>query len=249
VENLLRKNVLGTPGRTVVAGAAALILATILLLVYLSHYRNSVKSSNAAATVLIATNFIPKGMTADAIAKDNRFKVTPIPKEQLKDGAVIDAAVLHGQVALDDIYPGQQLTVADFGTSATVSRLSAAPELLGEGLKAGTWRALSLSFDTSRGIIPQVQNDDRVDVYQFVNGVMALYMPNVLVLAAPNQAATNTTAPISENYILRVPSSSVAKFAFLAESGKMWFALRPQTRAKPPTQQIPITSGNVDTAK
>jgi Flp pilus assembly protein CpaB len=244
VENLLRKNVLGTPGRTVVAGAAALILATILLLVYLSHYRNSVKNSNAAATVLVGRTFIEKGTTADAIARKNLFEVTPIPKEQLKDGAVTDAAVLHGQVALDDIYPGQQLTVSDFGTSATASRLSAAPELLGRGPKAGTWRALSLSFDTSHGIIPQAQTDDRVDVYQFVNGDMALYMPDVLVLAAPNQAATNTTAPTSENYILRVPSSSVSKFAFLAESGKMWFALRPQSGAKPPKQQI-INSGNV----
>jgi Flp pilus assembly protein CpaB len=244
VENLLRKNVLGTPGRTVVAGAAALILATILLLVYLSHYRNSVKNSNAAATVLVGTRFIPKGTTADEMARNNLFEVTPIPKDQLKDGAVTDAAVLHGQVALDDIFPGQQLTAADFGTSATASRLSAAPELLGDGPKAGTWRALSLSFDPSRGIIPHAQTDDRVDVYQFVNGVMELYMPNVLVLAAPGQAATNTEAPTSENYILRVPSGSVSKFAFLAESGKMWFALRPQKGAKPSKQQI-VNSVNV----
>ena len=96
MENLLPKNVLGTPGRTVAAGAVALILATILLLVYLSHYRNSVKSSNEAATVLVAKSFIPQGTTADVIAKKNLFEVTSIPKEQLKDGAVTDAAVLHG---------------------------------------------------------------------------------------------------------------------------------------------------------
>lgn len=248
MENLLPKNVLGTPGRTVVAGAAALILATILLLVYLSHYRNSVKTSNAAATVLVAKTFTPKGTTADEMAKKNLFEVTSIPKDQLKEGAVTDAAVLHGQVALDDIYPGQQLTITDFGVSATASRLSAAPDLQGEGPKAGTWRAISLSFDASNGIIPQAQTDDRVDVYQFINGVMALYMPNVLILAAPNQVATNTAAPTSANYILRVPSSQFSKFAYLSESGKMWFALRPQKGAKPPKQQI-ITAGNVLAAR
>jgi Flp pilus assembly protein CpaB len=247
VENLLPKGLLGTPGRTVIAGAAALILATILLLVYLSHYRNSVKSTNQAATVLVAKSFTPKGTTADEIARKNLFEVTSIPKEQLKDGAVTDAAVLHGQVALDDIYPGQQLTITDFGISATASRLSAAPELVGEGAKTGTWRALSLNFDTSHGIIPQAQTDDRVDVYAFINDTMYLFMPNVLVLAAPNQIATNTAAPTSENYILRVPSSQVTKFTYLAETGTLWFALRPQKSAKEPQQKI-ITAGNILTA-
>ena len=248
MENLLPKNVLGTPGRTVAAGAVALILATILLLVYLSHYRNSVKSSNEAATVLVAKSFIPQGTTADVIAKKNLFEVTSIPKEQLKDGAVTDAAVLHGQVALADVYPGQQLTVADFGVSATASRLSASPDLIGEGVRRGTWRALSLSFDTSHGIVPQAQTDDRVDIYAFQNSTMYLLMPNVLILAAPNQAATNTASPVSANYILRVPSNQVSKFTFLAESGKMWFALRPVKGAKPPKQQI-VTSGNIITAR
>jgi len=93
VENLLPKNVLGTPGRTVVAGAAALVLATVLLFVYLSHYRNSVKSSNAAATVLVAKSFIPKGTTADAIAKQNLFQVTSIPEDANNDGVVTTQSV------------------------------------------------------------------------------------------------------------------------------------------------------------
>ena len=52
---------LGTPRRTVVAGVAALVLATILLLVYLNHYRNSVKSASANVSVLRSKAFIPEG--------------------------------------------------------------------------------------------------------------------------------------------------------------------------------------------
>jgi len=244
MENLLPKNVLGTPGRTVVAGAAALILATILLLVYLNHYRNSVKSSNGAATVLVAKTFTPQGTTADAMAKKNLFEVTSVPKDQLKDGAVTDAAVLHGQVALNDIYPGQQLTITDFGVSATASRLSAAPDLVGEGVKAGTWRAVALPLDSANGIIPQAQTDDHIDVYAQLGGAMYLLRQNVLILAAPSQAATNTASPVSENYILRLPSSDVARFTYISDNGKMWFALRPQKKAKPAKQTI-ITAGNV----
>src|SRR4051794_223088 len=99
---------LGTPRRTVLVGVATLLLAVILLFVYLNHYRNSVKSANANVPVLRAKSFIPSGTTALSLAKKGLFEVTAIPKDQLKEGAVTDAAVLHGEVALADIYPGQQ---------------------------------------------------------------------------------------------------------------------------------------------
>jgi Flp pilus assembly protein CpaB len=244
VENLLPKGMLGTPRRTVIAGVAALVLATILLLVYLSHYRNSVKTENASATVLVAKAFIPKGSTADAVAKKNLWEVTPIPKDQLQEGAVTDARVLHGQVALDNVYPGQQLLATDFGVTAISSRLSAADQLVGEGSKKGTWRAMSFGLDGGHGIIPQVQTDDHVDIYAAISGTISLFMQNVLVLAAPNQAATNTTSPVSTNYILRIPSDQAARFAYLSDNGSMWFALRPQKDAKPAKQKI-VTGTNL----
>lgn len=244
MENLLPKSMLGTPRRTLIVGAAALVLATVLLLVYLNHYRNSVKSSNAVATVLVAKTFIPQGTTALDTSKKGLFEVASIPKEQLKEGAVTDAAVLHGQVALQDIYPGQQFTTADFGVSATAARLSAAPELIGDGKKTGTWRAIALPLDSANGIIPQAQTDDHVDVYAQIGGGMYLLMPNVLILAAPSQAATNTASPVSSNYILRVPSNDVARFTYISDNGKFWFALRPQEKAKEPKQTV-ITAGNV----
>ena len=115
---------LGTPRRTVVAGVVALVLAAILLLAYLSHYRRSVKSANSNVPVLRAKVFIPKGTTAISLAQKGSFEVAPVPKNQLKNGAVTDAAVIQGQVTLHDIYPGQQLTVTDFGVTATSSALS-----------------------------------------------------------------------------------------------------------------------------
>src|ERR1041385_1672512 len=114
---------LGTPRRTVVAGVGALVLATVLLLVYLAHYRNSVKSANADVPVLTAKAFIPKGTTALAAARRGMFSVTSIPKDKVVEGAVSDAAVIHGEEALDDIYPATQLTIADFGASVTSSAL------------------------------------------------------------------------------------------------------------------------------
>jgi Flp pilus assembly protein CpaB len=238
------KAMLGTPRRTVLAGIAALVVATILLLAYLSHYRSSIKSQNANVPVLVAKVFIPAGTTADSLARKGLFQVTAIPKDQLKDGAITDAAALHGQVALADIYPAQQLTVADFGVTATSSALSGSADLLGTGATTGTWRALALDVDASHGITPQAQTGDRVDVYVQVGGTLGLLMPNVLILAAPNQVAAGTAAPTSSNYILRVPTKDAARFAYAVDNGKIWFLLRPQKSAKP-AGRIPATSSNV----
>ena len=244
MENLLPKSLLGTGNRrTLIAGAAALVLAVILLLVYLSHYRNSVKSSNSTTSVLVAQSFIAKGTGAVDAAKRGLWQITPLPKSELTEGAVSDAAVFQGQVALQDIFPGQQLTAADFGLTPTSASLSGSAELQGEGKTEGIWRAIAIPLDPSHGIIPQAQTGDHVDVYTLFNGTMALMSQNVLILAAPNQAASNTTAPTSSNYIMRIPVTQVARFMYASDNSKIWFALRPQDNAKPAIQK-PVNSSN-----
>ena len=243
MENLMPKGMLGTPRRTLVAGVAALAVAVILLLVYLSHYRSSIKSANADVAVLRAKDFIPAGTSALTLARQGSFEVASLPKDEVKDGAVTDAGDLHGEAALSDIYPGQQLTTADFGTTATASSLSASSDLLGTKGNTGSWRAIAISLDNSHGLSPQTQTGDHVDVYVQMNGAMGLLMPDVLVLAAPNQAATGTSAATSTNYILRVPTKDAARFAFGADNGKMWLVLRPQKDARP-SGSSRITSSN-----
>jgi len=244
VENLLPKGMLGTQRRTVIAGVVALVLAIILLLVYLNHYRSSVKSANANTPVLRAKVFIPAGTTALTLAHKGLYEVAAIPKDQLKDGAVTDASAIHGEVALNDIYPGQQLTEADFGASATSSALSGSAQLLGAGPTSGTYRALAVNVDATHGIVPQVLTGDHVDVYLQMNGRMGLMRPNVLVLQAPNQTAAGTTAATSTNYILRIPSRDAAKWAYAVQNGTIWFVLRPSTGAK--TVPSPPASSNSD---
>jgi Flp pilus assembly protein CpaB len=208
---------------TIVVGVAAAVLAAILLLVYLNHYRSSVKGSTEPVTVLVAKRLIPKGSSGSSIAAANLFVVTTIPKGQLKLGAISDPAVLQGTVAAADIYPNQQLTTNDF-TTKTVGAL--ASQL------SGRWRAISLpSLDAAHGLSPDIQAADHVDVYAQVRGVTGLVMSNVLVLASPT-AATGS-APASGNYILRVPTSRAAKFAWIGENGQYWLVLRPASKAVP----------------
>jgi len=225
VENLAPSRLLKTRQGTIVVGVAAAVLAAILLLVYLSHYRSSVKGSTEPVTVLVAKRLIPKGTSGNSIAAQNLFVVTTIPKGQLKLGAISDPAVLQGRVTAADVYPRQQLTTSDF-TTRTVGAL--AVQL------TGRWRAIALpGLDSAHGLSPDVQAGDHVDVYAQVGNVLGLVLPDVLVLVSPTQAAAGSAAPVSGNYILRVPSGLAARFAYIGDNGKFWLVLRPATKAKP----------------
>jgi Flp pilus assembly protein CpaB len=245
VENLLPKGMLGTPRRTVVAGIAALVVATILLLVYLSHYRSSVESENANVQVLVAKHFIKKGTSAESLARTGGYDVLEIPKDQLRNGAIIDAGAINGQITSSDIYPKQQLTEDDFG--ATSGTLSASSDLLGNGPKTGTWRAIAITpLDDAHGISPQAQTGDHVDAYVQMDARTGLLMQDVLILAAPGQVAAGTSAPTSPSYILRVPTKDVTRFAYAADNGKIWFVLRPQDEKQTkPAGTTPANSANV----
>ena len=223
MENLAPSRLLKTRQGTIVVGVAAAVLAAILLLVYLSHYRNSVKGSTEPVTVLVAKRLIPKGTTGASIATKNLFVVTTIPKGQLKIGTISDPAVLQGTVAAADIFPRQQLTSADF-TVASTGALAAQIK--------GTWRAIALpALDAAHGLTPDIQAGDHIDVYGQLGGNLGLLMANVLVLASPTQPAVGSTAPVSGNYILRVPAAKAPKFAYMGQNGTFWLVLRPATGA------------------
>jgi Flp pilus assembly protein CpaB len=235
LENLAPSRLLKTRQGTIVIGVAAAVLAAILLLVYLSNYRNSVKGSTEPVTVLVAKRLIPKGTTGTTIATKSLYVVTTIPKGQLKIGAITDPAALTGKVVADDINPSDQLTTAKF-TVATVGAL--ASQL------SGAWRAVALpTLDAWHGLAPDVQAGDHVDVYAQLKGVMGLVLADVLVLATPTQGTPGSTAPVSGNYILRVSSAKAPKFAYVGQNGSFWLVLRPATGAKA-TPSFFVTDSN-----
>src|SRR4051794_28589349 len=100
-------------GMTLVAATAA-VVAGLLVLVYVARYRESVKAEGAPVTVLVARQTIPKGTSGAVIATTGLYSATTIRQSQLTDGALSDAANLRDKVATHDIFPGAQLTAADF---------------------------------------------------------------------------------------------------------------------------------------
>ncbi len=215
-------------------GAVALAVgcafaAAVVLLIALSQYKQNVSAQDRQETVLVATGAIQKGTSGDLIAQQGLYKPTPILVKSLATGALTNAAALQGEVAVENILPGQQLTAADFAAS-TASVV---------GQLAPGQRALSVSLDAQHGLVGEVQPGDHVDVYGAFNAagtpnssssgntpVVRLLIPNALVLKTPTTGA-GVGSGTSGTVVLAVNNDQVGTLAFAAENGHVWLALRP----------------------
>jgi Flp pilus assembly protein CpaB len=220
------ENLLSSRRGTILLGAGAALLAAILLLVYLSRYRASLKASDQVTRVLVAKDPIQKGAPGNIIAKRHQFTVESIPTKSLRDGAITDSSTLAGLVAAHDIYENQQLTTADF--------VAAAPGTLQTNL-VGRDRAISLPIDSAHGMVGQIGPGDRVDVYVGLEQagpggtvpVLKQLAQDLLVLRTPSSGAGDG------NVVLRAKGAQAAALAFSADNGKLWLVLRPASGAKP----------------
>jgi len=226
---------LSTRKGAILLGAAAALLAAILLIVYINRYRSSVDSNLQPTPVLVAKRLIEKGTPVSILGPEGLYQLTTIAKKDVKDGAVVDPATIKGRIALDDIYPGQQLTVADFTATPT----TAIPTRI-----TGDQRAVAVAVDSVHGLAGQVAAGDHVDVYIGMNAnvggvqtpIISLLFPNVpvMLVAAGGGGVGGSGA---SKYILKVHADQVAKLAYAADHGQLWFVGRPSSGAEPTPRQ------------
>lgn len=208
-------------GSFVVAGVAAALAAGALAL-YLNDYKNDVRAGTTPTQVLIADRLIPQGTSGDAVAADRLFRPTSVAADDVKPLALTDAATLTGKSATRDIYPGQQITSADFVAGADPLR----------GRLSGVQRALALPVGAAQGLIGTVRPGDRVDVFASFTGrgaggrgVLRTIAQSVLVLSVPGPESGSNDPAV----IVRLTDSQAARLAFASDNGKIWFTLRPPT--------------------
>ncbi len=235
-----RKMLATRRGTVLIAAACALVAAAILIFV-MERYRHNVNAEGTPETVLVASGLIQKGTSGDAIASEQLFKPTTVATKQAAAGVLADTAQLHGKVAAQDIYPGQQLTSADFTT--------------GSGLTAElgpTQRAMTIPLDSSHGMIGQLHPGDHVDVYAGLSpegvargvAVLRLLMSNIDVLVAAKSGeggGLTGGSPQTQqgNVTLKVSASQAGQLAYASDNGKVWLVLRPANAA---TTSTAVTS-------
>jgi Flp pilus assembly protein CpaB len=245
VNTSLTGRLMSTRAGTIGVGAGAAVIAAVILLVYLNGYRNSVRSSNAPISVLVAKSYIPKGTSGTIIADKDLFQTASVAKDHAKEGALADPAAIGGRVAVADIFPGQQLTVADF-TPVPVETI---PTKI-----TGAQRGIAISIDGAHGLIGHAQPGDFVDVYAGLDTVdpvtaqpetiIKLLMPRVQVLAVPGAAVGPGGQPAAGGggaVVLRVRRPDAPRLAWVHDHGRLWLVLRPQSGArKTPSQTVDL---------
>ncbi len=223
---------LSSKNGSLLAAAVTAAIAGVLIVVFLQQYRDNVNNDGVPTPVLVAEQLIEQGASGDTIGAQGLFKSTNVPRDQLKKGALTDAAVLRGKIAVADILPGQQITATDFKPSGRgiVTKLAA------------DQRAITLSLDNAHGMIGKLSAGNHVDVLSgFVldgavsrRPVQRMLMQDVLVLDVPAKEATGVVGGANQTseVTLRVAATAAPKLALAADHGKVWLVLRPQNGNK-----------------
>jgi pilus assembly protein CpaB len=224
----------GTRRGAIIIAAVSAALAGMLLLAFVSQYKKDVQAGTLEQPALVADRLIPKGTAGSVVASDGLFRPTSVQKESLKSGALASAAMLQGKVATRDVYPGEQLTAADFAASADPLRSPL----------RGVQRAMEVPIDSAHGMAGALRAGDKVDILAGFNAAGAstgrgrpelrTLATDVLVLKAAEDSAKTQRANAEAKLAVRLPADQAAKVAFASDNGMVWFILRPPAGAKDP---------------
>ena len=232
MESITSSKLFTTRQGTVLLGVIAAVIAAIALIVYLNHYRNSVKS--APVQVLVAKKTIPKGTSGDVLAKSTSFyEVAQIPKDNVETGAITDTSTLAGKVALTEISPNSQLTADQFGAASGID----------QALNP-TQRAVVIALGSPQSVGGQIGPGSYVDVWVTSNG----------------QSAGGVNRPISKllyqdmyvigvnggNVTLRATSREAGTIIYASTNTQIWLVLRNAVSAnvkRPPVIGAPSVTG------
>ncbi len=240
MENIMSNKLLTTRRGTVVVGAVAAVLAAVILLVYLSQYRNNLKQSATPVTVLVAKRLIEKNTPGDLIGRQQLFVPTTMPQSQLREGAISDPIALRGTVAIADLYPGQQLTTADFAPKGglIVNQL------------ARDRRAIAIPTDAIHGLVGQVATGDHVDIYvAFANErgrpSVSLLLKDALVMSAPGSTGGGVVSGRGSGFVIRATDQTAPELAFAADYGRLWLVMRPPNPSADQTRDAVVTIDSI----
>jgi Flp pilus assembly protein CpaB len=200
--------------------AIAATLAGLVLLVFMNRYKDDVNAGLMPSPVLVADRLIPRGTSASEVISEKLFKPSAVAQENIRPGAVTQASQITGKVAVREVLPGQQITVADFAAAADPirSRLTKRE------------RAIQIPIDQIHGMLTTVRAGDRVDILAAFNATNATNgsgTPTLEPLVRDIRIMQNTGSSV----ILETTDQQGAKLAFAADNAKLWFLLRPPVGA------------------
>jgi pilus assembly protein CpaB len=249
--------------RRVTGIVASLVLAslgTLLLVAYVQSARNEAVAGERMVDVLVVTDDIAKGTTAEEI--EGSVAVRQVPAKVRADGAVDDVDDLNDKlVAAVDLVPGEQVVSTRFVTQQEAAR-GDVPEGLqevtvpleparavGGRLAPGDTVGVFLSFDpfeiNRSG--DKTPNSTHLELHKvLVTGVQFQAQGSIGADASADEGEDGQPGAVpTGTYMvtIAVDSPSAEKVVFAAEHGFVWLSAEPEDADESGTKIV--TRGNV----
>jgi Flp pilus assembly protein CpaB len=232
----------GSRSRNLALATVFAVVAAILTLVYTGGGGNGGADAASGKTVpvLFATRDLPVGTYASQALADGSIVLQRVPAVQASADALATAAPLHGEVVVQPIFEGEQVTARRFGPTGTAGAGSAL---------SGSLRLIQVAGDPQQLLAGTLQDGDHVDVVGSVRvgsdqrPETAVALRNVLVVHAPAATATGSSTS-SVSTVVQLTDAQAQKLFFLEKNGDWSFALRPARHVADSTVK-PTTASSI----
>jgi Flp pilus assembly protein CpaB len=233
---------LPTLSRNIFISLVLAVLAAVTLVVYTNSVRDQASSAKQAIRVVVASGDIDAGTSVRDAQAQGHLVYRTMRQSDAAPGAVTNIDAVAGQVLNGDLYHGEQLTARRIGSASN------------QGLAyriSGVQRAMRITFKSDAGLLSDLQQGDRVDVfatYKQSSGTTTYMIARAaLVLSVDNErvnasAESDTGETASGTATLSVPESQAAVLANALQGGAdqtfpLYLALSP--RNHPAQQHFP----------
>jgi|SRR5262245_48516652 len=215
---------------TLVAAGLALV-GLLLVLLYVTGYRNNVQRGADLVPVFVAARDIPQGTTGADVAGGGYLQKQSVLRRNVVSGAISNTDQIGALAASTTIVAGEQITVRQFQPVAQQGVLA--------GI-SGNQRAMTVPGDANQLLSGTVKDGDHVDVlvnYRYTISppagasgsgslsrvVARIVLRNVLVLRAPSSTSSGAIT-------LALTDTQSQKMLFTIKNGSWWLVLRPVAR-------------------
>jgi Flp pilus assembly protein CpaB len=214
--------------RNIVIAVALAVLAAMMTSFYVKQQKDSLEKGQTPTTVWVAKSDIPAGTSGEDVA--GMLTSTVVAKKDAAPGAIVKPDDLSGQVSMEQIYQGEQVSLLRF----------AAPEEQGVRAKlSGNLRAIQIPGDSNQLLLGTVASGDKVDVvgaWKLQGGdtdqkVSRVVLRDLLVLQAPEPVGDNkrlsSSAGSDKAIMLAVTDAQAQKLFWIFANGEWTLSLRP----------------------
>jgi pilus assembly protein CpaB len=212
---------------------------------YLGALQRQAQAGSTMTDVLVATQDIPRGMSANDLLSSGYVTVEKMPLRYIASGAISSTRSVLDRVLAVPVSKGEVLTTARFQYPSQAGLAFSVPK---------GFLAVTIPVDDARSVAGLVKAGDRVALLATVSskggagdGQTKIIVPGARVLAVgqstgtesqgtPTQASSGIGAQASSNQTaktvtLAVSSVDAEKVVFAAESGSVWLALLSTTES------------------